>query len=324
MKLFHISLLLLSALLLNGCMGEDTDDCPPLIANNLSIEFLYPGDDGKNIFNQKITKADLFVFDEGGRYVTNQSIDQPSLSVFPGAHLKLNPGTYRIVCWGNAAYRSEFSGINSGSLFTGAFIGNSTIDVNSVAINGDQLYYAPDTRAARSPHLLQSPLSLPQGFTVTVPAQGAKTVSINFTRAHIRVVAYIKGFEDRSPQGASLTPLVELTDISPKYDFNLQKSGNPVTYRNVSTLTTVEGEQMAVMDFNTPLFDENTPMQLVIKKQSDGSTLTTVSLKGFIRDNNITIGNSVDLVLPIMIEYIQGSFEITLPGWGQNPVEPEL
>lgn len=321
MKLFHISLLLFSALLFNGCMGEDMDDCPPIIANNLSIAFVYPGDDGKDIFGEKITNADLFIFDEAGCCVSSHCIDESSLSVFAGAQLSLKPGTYRIVCWGNAADRSEFLGTDGGNLFGGAFLRNSTTDANLVAVNGDRHYYAPHTLATHMPYSGQP---LPQGFTVTVPEQGAKTVSIDFTRAHIRVVAYIKGFEDRSPQGEALTPLVELTNIPSRYDFDMQTCGDMITYRDVSTLVTIEGEQMAMMDFTTPVFDEETPMQIVIKKQSDGSTVTTVSLKDFIRDNNIIIGNSVDLVLPIMIEYKQGSFEITLPGWGQTPVGPDL
>lgn len=315
MKLFHINLLLFSALLLNGCIGEDTDACPPLISNNLDIEFLYPDDKGKDIFSQRIDKADLFVFDEEGRYVTNQSIDKTDLSVFAGAHLKLDPGTYRIVCWGNAADNSKFSGIGSRSLFTEAFLGNSGIAKNSITVNGDKLYYAPAQTGG---------YSISPGFTITVPEQGTKTTSVNFTRAHIRVVVYIKGFEDRSPQGVSLTSLVELTDIPSGYDFDMQPSQKSITYRDVSVPATINDEEMTMADFNTPLFDENTPMQIIIKKQSDGSSLTTVSLAEFIRDNDIIIGNSTDLVLPIMIEYKQGSFKITLPGWGQTPVGPEL
>lgn len=309
MTLFRIGLLLFSALLLNGCLGEDMDSCPPLMTYNLSIEFRYPGDDGKDIFNDKIDKADLFVYNDQGGYVTGLSLDKASLTLFAGAKLNLDPGTYRIVCWGNAAGHSRFAGIGNGSSFAGAFIQNSTI-VNSVAANGDRLYYAPHTTG--------------QAFSLTVPQQGTKTKIIDFTRAHICVRAYIKGFEDHSAQGDPLTPLVELTHIAPQYDFAMQQSGNPITYRAVSVAGTLDTQQLAVMEFHTPLFDADTPMQLIIKKQSDGTALTRVPLSEFIRDNNITIGNTADMTLDILIEYKQGSVEITLPGWGQTPVGPEL
>lgn len=315
MKLFHITLLLFSVLLLNGCIGEDMDSCPEVVDNNLSITFLYPDDAGKDIFSKKIDKVDLFVFDEQGHFVTSQTIEQAALSAFAGAKLKLSPGTYRIVCWGNASTKSEFGGVSNGSLFTDAFISNSTVDGNSVATNGDRLYYAPASTTGQS---------LSQGFTITVPTEGMINKSINFSRAHIRVIVYTKGFEDHSQQGASLTPVIELTNVSLRYNFNMQTSANLITYRDISVSAIVEGKSMNIVDFNTPLFDENTSMQMVIKKQSDGSTLTTVNLADFIRDNNITIDDSVEIVVPILIEYIGGSFQITLSKWGQTPVGPEL
>lgn len=318
MKLFHISLLLLSAMLLNGCIGEDTDNCPSVITNNLTIGFRYFDDTGTDIFNQKIDKADLFVYDTQGRFVTSQRIDKTSLSAFAGAQLSLEAGTYRIVCWGNAADKSAFYNIEAGKTFADALISNATIDAHSVALNGDKLYYAPEPKATTAASVSS------QGFTISVPEEGTKNETITFFRAHIRVIAYIKGFEDRSSQGAALTRVVELTGIPRGYDFALQPLPNTITYRAVSVMTTVNNEQMAMMDFNTPLFDENTNIQLRIKKQSDGSTVTVINLADFIRDNHITIGNSVDLVLPILIEYKQGSFEISLPGWGHKPIRPEL
>lgn len=315
MKLFHISLLLFSALLLNGCIGEDMDSCPEIAGNNLTIEFLYKDESGGDIFRDKISKVDLFVFDRNGAYVTSQSIEQAPLSVFAGASLRLEPGIYRIVCWGNAVDRSVFGGVGRGSLFSDAFIGNSTLNGSSVATNGDKLYYAPYITEGHS---------LPQDFTINVPEQGTKTVPVTFGRVHIRVVAYVKGFEDRTVQGELLPPVIELADIPRYYNFEMQTFGDYISYWDLSSFATVEGEQMAVMEFNTPLFTEDTPIQLLIKKQSDGTTVTTVSLEHFIRENNITIGNSIDLVLPILVEYKSGSFEIVLPGWGHTPVGPEF
>lgn len=317
MKLFHISLLLLSTLLMTGCIGDNLDDCPPIITDNLTIGFLYPDDNGTDIFSQQVNKVNLFVYDQQNNYVTSQRIDQSSLSTFAGTKLQLNPGTYRIVCWGNADKHSEFLGINNGSLWKDAFLANSTIDANDVTPNGDPLHYAP--KGGESADLRQSTAP---GFYVTVPTQGTKEVTIDFTRAHIKVIVYIKGFEDFSAQGEFLTPFVELTNVPSRYNFDLETTGKLVTYRDVATQTTVEGNQVAVMVFDTPLFDQDTPINLVVKQQSDGKTLTTVSLADFIQENNIILGNSVVLELPIMLTYIQGKFEIGLPNWDKKPVEP--
>lgn len=322
MKLFRIGLLLFSALFFNSCIGEDLDSCPEIVGNNLTIEFLYTDKDNnhKDIFPDKINQVDLFVFNDKGHYVTTRSVDQASLSVFAGTQLQLDPGTYRLVMWANAADRCTFGKVNSGHIFQDAFLGNATIDENSVAVNGDKLYYAPDTR----PTSFASEQTPQEGLILTVPEKGTASTSVHFKRAHIHLVAYIKGLSDLSPQGEQLPPVVELTNIPPYHDFNMQTFGECIRYCDVSEYTTVEGKKMAMIEFFTPLFDEDTPMELIIKKQSDGTTLTTISLAEFLKENNIIIGNSVDLVLPILIEYIQGDVKINLPSWEQNPVSPEL
>ena len=292
------------------------DSCPEITANNLTIEFLYKNKNNKDIFLEKISKVDLFVYDEQDNYITSQTIDQKSLSDFAGTNLSLQPGTYRIVLWGNAMDRSIFKNISSGSLFKDAFLSNSTAISNSVGSNGDKFYYAPAQTSAGATS---------QHFTVTIPEYGKKEISVTFGRAHISVIAYIKGLDDQSAQGAQLPPIIELNGISPNYNFEMQTFGTNICYRQVSAFTTVSGEKIAMIEFNTPLFAEDTPMQLLINKQSDGSTVTTVSLEDFIRDNHIIIDESaVDMTISILVEYKQGSIEISFPGWGQIPVNPEL
>jgi hypothetical protein len=307
MKVLHFSLLF-CIILLNGCSDDDAD-CPHRQLSSLTLEFSYTDDKGNDIFLDKIHKADVFIYNNGGLLVEKQSIDQASLSVFAGAKLNLSPGTYRVVCWGNANGNTSYAGTNLGNLFEDALAGYPTLSSGSVVTGGDPLYYAP-AGAARS---------LPPVFTVTVPEQGSQTASISFCRAYIEIDVYVKGFEDQQ-----LLPVIELTNIPAYYNFEMQTSGTLISYRNTSVYQTIDGTELATVSFYTPLFDEETSIQVLIKKQSDGSTVTTISLKDFIKDNNITISNTPDMVIPILVEYKQTNIEITVPGFGWTPVIPEL
>ncbi|MBK5722596.1 FimB/Mfa2 family fimbrial subunit [Dysgonomonas sp. Marseille-P4677] len=314
MRMFHIALLLFSVILLHSCIGEDLSSCRHIADNNLIIEFLYTDNEGQDIFCDRINKVNLFVFDENGCFVTSHCEETEALSVFAGTKLSLPPGTYRIIFWGNAADKCEFRDLSIGCFFSEASLCNISSDTEYYPTNGDPLYYAPA--------MISEPLRSQQ-FIATIPIEGTTSASVSFGRAHIKIAIYIKGFEDKSDEGTSLTPVIELTDIPPSYNFELQAFGDPVCYGEIAEPATIDGEQLSIAEFNTPVFREDTPMQLIIKKQSDGGTLTTINLKDFIRKNNIDLQGSSDLRIPIFLEYKQGSFEITLPDWGQNPIGPE-
>lgn len=313
MKQFYISLLLLCTFLLSGCVNEDMASCPAAKESNLVLTFRYTDDQQMDVFSDKIHRVDVFIFDEADRLVYEQSIDKVALSAFAGVELNLQKGDYHIVCWGNANDKTEFD-ISQGSLFKDAFLGHSSLKTETTATNGDPLYYSSS----------MSGRSLPQGFKITVPEEGDLTQTISFNRAHIEIGLYVKGFEDKSASGELLLPIVELTHIPPYYDFEMKTFGDIIPYQDVLTLQTIEDEEMATIDFYTPFFAEDTPMRILIKKASDGTTVTEINLKDFIQENNITIQFTGEVVIPILVEYKQTSVSITLPGWVQTPVNPEL
>lgn len=314
MKLFRVSLLLLSAFLLNGCLGEDTDSCPPVTDNNLILEFRYTDNQGTDIFSGKIDKVDVFVFDLSGSFVQSQSVNKASLSAFAGTRLNLCPGTYRIVCWGNALDKTLFGGLDSTGLFKDAFTGNSTLNEEGIATGGDPLFYAPRNTAD----------GFSEKFTVSLGPEGTQKAVIDFYSAHIKVEVYIKGFEDKGLLREQLPPLVELTDIPAYYNFEMQDFGSSISYKDITSYQSLKGQELAVIHFCTSVFTEDTPMRVLIKKSSDGSTVTAISMKDFIRENNITLDTGEQITVPILVEYKGASIEITLPEWGHNPIDPEV
>lgn len=310
MKLFAISLLLFSVCLFGGCINEDTDSCAEIVKNNLTLTFEHTDSEGADIFHANIHKVDVFVFDTNGSFVKRQSVEEKALSAFAGTELHLNPGTYRLICLGNIYAKTSLSGFDKDSLFSKAFINFGILNSQNRAKDADPLYYAPKLSA--------------QSFKVTVPEQGTQTATIPFRSIHIKIEVYVKGLEDYSFIGEPLPPIIELNNIQSGLDFSLQPSKTLISYENVSEYKTIEKQQMAALDFNTPIFGINTSAQLLIKKQSDNTILTTINLKDFIKEHKIDITTTTEAVIPILVEYKSIGVSIDLPGWKHVPVSPGL
>jgi hypothetical protein len=309
MKLFAISLLLFSVCLFGGCINEDTDSCAEIVKNNLTLIFEHTDSKGADIFHDNIHKVDVFVFGTNGSFVKRQSVDEKALSTFAGTELSLKAGTYRLICLGNIYAKTSLSGFDKDSLFSKAFINFGILNEHNITKGADPLYYAPKLSA--------------QSFKVTVPEQGTQTATIPFRSIHIKIEVYVKGLEDYSFIGESLPPLIELNNIQSGFDFSLQPSKTLISYQNISEYKTIEGQQMATLDFYTPLFGASTSAQLLIKKQSDNTTLTTINLKDFIKEHNINITGFTEAVIPILVEYHSSTaVSIDIPAWKEIPVTP--
>lgn len=321
MRFFSVVLLLFSVILLNSCIREDSDSCLPKDVNNLILNFDYLDSQGADIFLRTIHRVDVFVYDVEQRLVYRQTVDQASLNVYDGIGLNLAPGTYKIVCWGNDMNRTIFGGVDLGDLFADASLSYSILNPeDDIAYGGEALYYASKIESVADKQL----------STVTISEQEGKTEAeirkIYFNCAHIKIDIYIEGFEDYTAEGKSLAPFIELTHLPASYNFDMQLSDSYVSDLDTASYRTIDGKQLAVSSFYTPFFDENTPIQVLIKKQSDSSTITTISLREFIKENNIKLENNHEVVIPLFMEYkyISSKVSIGLPTWKQIPIEPEL
>lgn len=314
MKLFYISLLL-SALFLHACIGEDMDGCVETETNNLTLKFCYTDGDGWDVFSDKINKVDVFVFDQAGSFVCTESVDKTSLSIFAGIQMGLSSGTYRIVCWANSFDNTTFNLFDNNISFGDAFIHNSLWDGDALLVNGDPLYYGQP---------IQDELSSTQELIVTVPEKGEITATIPFCPAHITIEVFVSGLEDLSIDGELLGPTIELAEIFTHYNFEMQTLDVTIPYRDLSTYYNIDEQLIATSCFYTPLFKEDTSIEIIIKKTSDQAIVTAFSLANFMAENNITISPIGETVIPILIEYKQASVEIKLPTWDKNPIKPEM
>lgn len=312
MKLFRTAIMFLSVVL-SGCVGEDTDTCPP--DNNLILRFSYIIDGGNDIFLQRVEKTTLFIFDERGYFVREQTIGTASLDAGQCFPLSLSPGKYRIICWGNALDKTGVSSLSGSSLFESAFIYNTTLQ-SGHATDCDPLYYAPGSSTDQS-----------TGYYFTVPPTGTTTKTLNFTCAHIKLQAFIEGFADSDGAGGNRPPIVEIEALETNGNFSMHPFGATSCYTHESAYQNIQGTDMAAAYFNLPPFKNDNSLKLHIKKASDGAVVTSVILKDYMIANALTVEDVEEAVIPIHISYsdLQNvDVTITLPVWGESPVKPEL
>lgn len=99
------------AALLCGCVRDDRSEC----RFPLRLRFTYTyNTEQEDLFGREIATLHLFLYDvSGGRLVATKSPDVASLG--PGAAFEwpVPPGSYRVVAWGGADKRFDFSGTES-------------------------------------------------------------------------------------------------------------------------------------------------------------------------------------------------------------------
>ncbi|MFV0538174.1 MAG: FimB/Mfa2 family fimbrial subunit [Dysgonomonas sp.] len=310
MKLFYPFFILSTILIFSGCINDDISECPVEEEDNFILKFRYQSNDPNELFIEKIQQVNVFIFTQEGKFVTSLSADLEALTTFAGVTMDLDPGSYYVICWGNISAKTFISPLNVTSNIADAFLSNIATRNNTTATDGDKLYYASDNIVLSS-NLKATTTNIIERI-------------LNFKNAYIKVQVYIKGFVDKNLQGQSLPPIVEMASVPGGYNFSMQTSGNDVRYLNTTSFQNISGEEISAVTFYTPRFTNNNAINVLIKKTSDGSTVNSINLKDFMKENNISIEGIEDAVVPMLIEYKQASVEIGIPEWEQNPVDPEL
>lgn len=90
--------MLLAVGMFGSCIKEDMDDCPKYGVNTLSLS--YKGDGTTEIFNDKIEKVVLYVFDHNEQLVTTKELTSEEVkqrnTTLPGIRTRLlSSGLFR-------------------------------------------------------------------------------------------------------------------------------------------------------------------------------------------------------------------------------------
>ena len=240
MRLFRITLLLTCVVLFSACITENFDRCYRHVI--LKFEYVYNNID---VFGDQVQNVDLFVFNNSnGLLVHSETINSTQLDAFAGTDLShLDPGTYRVVAWGNAAAQTAFAGVNRGDHINNAVLGRPGVPRSTEPLqgNGDRLHFGPCT--AR------------EVFTITIPEWGNVVRTLPFARAYIAIEVFVINFPSFANETAA--PIIEITGASSHFCFDRVPEGD-ITLRETTVALTQYVERPFKAAFRTKLFDDDT------------------------------------------------------------------
>ena len=297
--LFTVLLLILS---ITGCLKEDLEDCPDY---NVVLHFNYVYRGSGNLFTQRVENVKICIFDIPGNLVATylkESTDLKSSSV----SLKLAPGDYRIVCWGNVLAHTEVMGNNTLSDSRVFHVQRN----GGASDNGDPLFYAPRIRNLSNPNA--------DILLVTIPEVGIVEKEIDFTAAHKTVEILVKGFTDNG----DMNPIIEFNHIPSGYNFTLNTLPDfLMEYKQTGQYDT-RAQAFSVTTFHMPLFELNTPIEMTLIRPTTGAVIHKINLRDYLANNAISLTHGDWDQITILVEFNDLGTVVSIKPWEGSSVNP--
>ena len=277
-----------------SCIKEDHSDCH----NVYCLAMSYMGDGTDDIFQEKINRVDLYVFDQQNNCVesfrASESDIQEQLVTLP----PLEPGEYRVVCIGNA-HSTKVENLESKDLAQMRFAAESYVN-GEITSGNDSLYWS----------------STDYSITPYDEKKQTEVKSGEFVSSHYDVSVEIEGLSPGTK--ASEDPVIEIVGLAPYTDFTNKAFGESATY----TLETYAGGMTSVTSFsNIMRHTENA----VLRVRSAGQILAERSFSEHIEELGIEIDKQ-EVLIPFKIAFDANSMEVKImaPTWYVVNVKPEF
>lgn len=299
-KIITFFLLLISI----GCkpVFEDRSHCAE--CGNVVIDFQYLIENNTDLFAENINQVEVAVFDSKGDFVMRKTITKESLDAFQGVRLNLDPGQYRMVCWGNVTEKVIYPDL-TGKNIQDILIEHIDLE-KKTSENGEQLFYAPYIKD----------ITKPEQDIFTFNILDDRTVineTLNFTAAYNTLEVYVTH--------ANETPVIEVENLAGKYTFDMLPSFLEMSYRQTPQLiNTSKGEQIGAI-FYIPQFlkDNNILVNIITSNYT-----WEINLNDFIEANDIATNPTIHNLIRIQVTYIDGNITVNVPNWDNKPVTPEF
>lgn len=304
----YISALLIACMCLSGCIRENIDDCETPV----DLEFQYFGNGIVDIFPDRIDSVLMYVYElPSGKLRQTMEISKEELAARQGADLRLNPGDYRIVCWGNAG---EGSSIDT----EGKVITSSEYAGGDVPSGIEELYFGTVD------------LNVPQTLR-------AVRETVVYEASYIMMRVELLGFANLgnpsvgtsalSSKDAGSDATVTLThgNHSAVIDFANNPSDEATDY--VPMLSDHPDEENSyIAEYLVPRFDNDTEARLNIVRNDTGETIYDNPLSDIMDDLDITVDERNEQMVNIRFRLTQTETGLTIDvvGWNTEIVFPDL
>ena len=299
MKIKSIAFCLLAAgILSTSCIREDHTDC----YNKYCLALSYTGDGASELFPEKISRVEMYVFDESNNCIKSGVLPEADVKARLTELPPLEPGTYKIVCLGNT-YDTHVDKLASGNHDEINFAASKYRSGETVSGN-DELYWA----------------SMDYVIAPYDEKRLVETKTIKFASSHYDISVDIEGSAFlESPTGKKAT--VELVGVLPVTDFRNSAEGTPTTYY----MNTVSSGSNSLSALNSIMRHQDHSAVNLVVRDGNGNVAVTVNFAEHIEKYGINT-KLHECIIPfkIVIDSFGQGIKVTVPSWFVVEVKPEF
>lgn len=280
--------------LVSSCIREDYSDCN----NRYVVDLSYLGDSSKEIFSEKITKVQMYIFDASDKCIYQAQLTEDELARQRTMLPAMEQGDYRIVFLANP-YHTQVNGLAEGTGFENIIFGAQDYWEGNVVSGNDSLYLA----------------SIQQTI---LPFSSERKISYNtayFAASHYDISVEVVGVPS--------APKVVLTGVSPYTDFNNVAATEDCADYVLETLHDGASKATARCNILRHLDHENVYLKVL---DAEGNELASVNFADFLKENSGQIDcNRNEVLIPFQIEFKSlDKVEVSLPDWWVMHVTPDF